>query len=185
MSRYLALQAQGLAQWLGRPPTSPVQRVYLGLLHLPRSAPLAPARLAERFGLELPDFSRALFELNRSASLQVCETEEDHSAEYAADHALLCAELGRLAGPAPALLAGNDGLCLAQQGLTEAAGTEEAARCHQGPSRDFPCVMPLYLDLGGRPIHLCSPQPIDATSTALLRLARRLIGLQQPGPLAA
>lgn len=183
MSRYLDLQAPGLAQWLGRAPTSPAQRVYLGLLQLPRSAPLAPARLAERFGLDLPDFSRALFELNRSNSVQVRETQEDHGTDFAADHALLCTDLGRLAGPAPALLAGDDGLCLAQQGLSEAACTEQAARCHQGPSREFPCVLPLYL--GARPVHLCSPHPIDTTSAALLRLARRLIGLQQPGPLQA
>ncbi len=177
MSRYLHLQAPGLAQWLGQPPRSPTQRVLAGLLAMPLSAELVPARLARGFGLDLTAFSRALFELNRSRSLQVSMQAQDHTAEFTGDHARLCQDLAQLEPQSAVLLAGDDGLCLAQQGLPEEVCIHQAALCHLGPSREFPCVMPLHL--GARVVHLCSPAPIDMTGAALLRLARRLIGLQQ------
>lgn len=176
MTRYLELQVQGVLAWLDQPPTSPAQRVFSGLLHLPRSAPLVAATLAEQFGLGLEDFSRALFELNRSRSLRVTEQAYDHSAQFRADFALLCEDLRELGADQPGLLlATADGLCLAQHGLTEECCIRQAALCHRGPSQEFPCMIPLHV--GGHTIHLCSTQDIDPSSAALLRLTRRLIGL--------
>ena len=178
MTRYLEIQARGVAQWLSEPAASPAQQVFWGLLQMPRSAPLVPAELAGRFGLEVADFSRALFELNRGHALQVTERARDHTEHFVYDFALLCADLRQLATDTPQLvLTCDDGLCLAQQGLPEDVCLQQAALCHHGASQEFPCVLPLHL--GGRVLRLCSPGTIDATNTALLRLARRLIGLQQ------
>lgn len=177
MTRYLEIQVQGVLAWLGQPSTSPAQRVFSGLLHLPRSAPLVAATLAEQFGMDLEDFSRALFELNRSRSLRVTEEAHDHSAQFHADFALLHEDLRELGADGPQLmLATADGLCLAQQGLAADICSRQAALCHRGPSQAFPCMIPLHV--GSRTIHLCSTQAIDASSAALLRLTRRLIGLQ-------
>lgn len=176
MTRYLELQEQGVPAWLDQPPTSPAQRVFSGLLHLRRSAPLVAATLAEQFGMGLEDFSRALFELNRSRSLRVTDEAHDHSAQFDADFALLCEDLRELGADQPGLmLATADGLCLAQHGLSEERCSRQAALCHRGPSPEFPCVMPLHVS--GRTIRLCSTRDIDPSSAALLRLARRLIGL--------
>lgn len=176
MNRYLEVQAQGLLEWLGSPPHSPAQKVFAGLLRLPHSAPLVPARLADQFGLALPDFSRALFELNRSKSLQVTEQPSDHASDFLYDFALLRTDLQSLAEGTPELmLASVDGLCLAQAGLSEEDCLREAARCHEGPGAGFPLVAPLHL--GTSVLRLCSRTGIDAASPSLLRLARRLIGL--------
>lgn len=178
MTRYLEIQARGLAQWLSEPAASPAQRVFWGLLQMPRSAPLRPAELADRFGLDVADFSRALFELNRGHALQVTEQAHDHAGHFVYDFELLCADLRQLAADTkPLMLANGDGLCLAQQGLSEDVCLRQAALCHHGASKEFPCVLALHL--GECVLHLCSPATIDATNTALLRLARRLIGLQQ------
>lgn len=145
---------------------------------MPGSAPLAPAQLAERFGLGVPDVSRALFELNRGSGLRVTEQARDHAAQFVYDFDLLCEDLRQLnADQAPLMLAGADGLCLAQQGLPEEICIHQAAICHLGASKEFPCVIPLHL--GARVVHLCSPVGIDAKSAALLSLARRLIGQQR------
>ncbi|MEK9951255.1 MAG: hypothetical protein VW687_03705 [Curvibacter sp.] len=184
MSRYLDIHAQGLTQWLGAAPASPAQRVYWGLLQMPASAPLVPAELAERFGLAVPEFSRALFELNRGKGLQVQTQVHDHTQEFVYDHALLCEDLRELGGPTPQLmLAGADGLCLAQQGLPEEVCSHQAAVCHAGPSPAFPCVIPLHL--GERVVHLCSPQVLDTACAPLLRLVRRLLAQAQPAGLPA
>lgn len=177
MTRYLEVQVQGVLAWLGQPPTAPAQRVFSGLLHLPRSAPLEAATLARQFGLGLEDFSRALFELNRTRSLRVTEEASDHAAQFQADLALLLEDLRELGADRPGLmLATADGLCLAQQGLSDEVCSRQAALCHRGPNPEFPCLVPLHV--GDRPIHLCSTHEIDASSAALLRLTRRLIGLQ-------
>lgn len=176
MNRYLEIRAPGIVDWLSRPPDSPAQQVFWGLLQLPCSVPLVPAQLAERFGMNLPDLSRALFELNRRNSLLVTHEAVDHAPEFDHDFALLCEDLRSLAEETPRLmLATADGLCLAQHGLPKEVCTQQAAICHQGPNQEFPCVIPLHL--GSRTVRLCSPQPIPASSAALLRLARRLIGL--------
>lgn len=180
MSRYLHLQAAGLLTWLAQPPLSPAQRVLAGLLALPHSAELVPARLAVAFGLDLPAFARALFELNRSRSLQVAGEVCDHREEFRPDHTRLCQDLQQLAPQAAVLLADDAGLCLAQHGVSPADCSRQAALCHRGPSADFPFVMPLHL--GPRRVYLCARTPVDVSGVALLRLARRLIGLQQHGP---
>lgn len=178
MTRYLDIQARGVGQWLSSPPAAPAQRVFWGLLQMPRSAPLVPAELADRFGLDVADFSRALFELNRGHALQVTEQARDHAEHFVYDFDLLCADLRHLGSDTPQLmLASADGLCLAQLGLPEEICLQQAARCQHGASKEFPSVMPLHL--GERVLHLCSPGTIDATNAALLRLARRLVGLQQ------
>jgi hypothetical protein len=177
VTRYLEIQVQGVLAWLGPPSSSPAQRVFSGLLRLPRSAPLVAATLAEQFGMDLEDFSRALFELNRSRSLRVSDEAHDHSAQFHADFALLLEDLRDLGADRPELmLATTDGLCLARQGLSDEICLRQAAICHRGPSPEFPCVIPLHVS--SRTIHLCSTQDIDASSDALLRLTRRLIGLQ-------
>lgn len=177
MTRYLEIQAQGVLACLGQPPVTPAQRVFSGLLQLPRSAPLVAAELAARFGLELEDFSRALFELNRSRSLRVTDDARDHAAQFQPGIALLHEDLCALGASRPELLlATDDGLCLAQQGLPEELCLRQAALCHRGPSAEFPWVFPLHL--GSRVIHLCSRHDIDTASAALLGLARRLVGLQ-------
>lgn len=179
MNRYLDVQAQGVLEWLGSPPVSPAQKVFVGLLRLPHSAPLVPARLAEQFGLALPDFSRALFELNRRKSLLVTEKVCDHSGDFHYDFTLLCADLRGLATGSPELLlASADGLCVAQQGLSEDDCTAQAARCHQGHGNGFALVAPLHL--GTTVLRLCSRVAIDGASPALLRLARRLASLHLP-----
>lgn len=166
-------------EWLSRPLDSPAQKVFSGLLQLPSSPLLVPAQLAERFGMSVQEFSRALFELNRRNSLLVTQESHDNAADFRYDHALLCADLGVLVADRPQLLlATAEGLCLAQQGLHEEICIHQAALCHQGPSKEFPYVMALHL--GSSVVRLCSPQKIDASSSALLRLARRLIGLQLP-----
>lgn len=178
MSRYLDIRAQGVAQWLTTAPGSPAQRLFWGLLQLPASAPLVPAELAHRFGLAVPECSRALFELNRGNGLQVQDQARDHTRDFVYDHALLCEDLRQLGGDTPQLmLAGADGLCLAQQGLPEEVCHDQAAICHEGPSKAFPCVIPLHL--GELVVHLCSPQAIDTAHASLLRLVRRLMGLAQ------
>lgn len=178
MTRYLEIQARGVAQWLSEPAASPAQKVFWGLLQMPRSAPLVPAELAKRFGLDVAEFSRALFELNRGHALQVTERSHDHAEHFFYDFALLRADLRQLASDtAQLVLTSDDGLCLAQQGLPEDVCLQQAALCHHGASQEFPCMLPLHL--GERVLLLCSPGAIDATNTALLRLARRLIGLQQ------
>lgn len=177
MTRYLEIQTQGVLAWLGEPPVAPAQRVFSGLLHLPRSAPLVAAQLAEQFGMDLQEFSRALFELNRRQSLRVTEQALDHTAQFHFDFALLCEDLRELGADQPGLLlATADGLCLAQQGLPEEVCIRQAALCHRGPSQEFPRVIPLHV--GNRTVYLCSAQDIDPSSAALLRLTRRLIGLQ-------
>ena len=176
MNRYLDIQAQGVVDWLCSPPESPAQKVFAGLLRLSDSAVLVPAQLAEQFGLNLQDFSRALFELNRRQSVQVIPEPQNHADELRADFALLCADLGDLAAQAqPLLLASNDGLCLAQQGLAEEACIKQAAECHRGENPQFPHVLPLHLSSGL--FRLCSPAPIRTSHAALLRLARRLSSL--------
>ena len=179
MNRYLEVQAQGLLEWLGSPPDAPAQKVYSGLLHMQHSATLAPARLAHQFGLELPEFSRALFELNRRQSLQVTEHACDHTSDFHYDFALLCEDLRSLAAGTPQLmLASADGLCLSRQGLSDEDCLNEAACCHQGPGAGFALVAPLHL--GATVLRLCSRASIDAASPALLRLVRRLISLPLP-----
>ncbi|KRI01028.1 hypothetical protein [Curvibacter sp. PAE-UM] len=176
MSRYLEVQAQGLLEWLGRPPTSPAQKVFSGLLRLPHSVALIPARLADQFGLELPDLSRALFELNRRQSLLVTDRACDHAGDFRYEFDLICEDLRSLAPGSPELmLAGTDGLCLAQQGLSEDTCLHQAARCHDGADAGFALVAPLHL--GATVLHLCSRTRIDADSPALLRLVRRLVSL--------
>lgn len=176
MNRYLDVQAQGVLEWLGSPPDSPAQKVFAGLLRLPHSAPLLPARLAEQFGLDLQEFSRALFELNRRQSLQVTEQPSDYRSDFHYDFSLLCDDLRSLAqGEPQIMLASADGLCLAQQGLAEEACLRQAARCHEGPDAELALVAPLHL--GSTMLRLCSRTTINMASPALLRLARRLISL--------
>lgn len=178
VTRYLELQARGAAQWLSSPPVSSAQKVVWGLLQMPHAAPLVPAELASRFDLEVAEFSRALFELNRSQALQVIEQAQDHAEHFVYDFELLRADLRLLGTGTPQLmLASADGLCLAQHGLPEDVCMRQAVLCHHGASQEFPSVLPLYL--GERAVHLCSPGAIDASNSALLRLARRMIGLQQ------
>lgn len=146
---------------------------------MPHSAPLVPAQLAERFGLSVPEFSRALFELNRCKSLYVTQEAYDHTAQFHHDVVLLCEDLRALAMDGQQLLlASADGLCLAGLGLSEKVCTHQAAVCHQGSSQDFPYVIPLHL--GTHIVRLCSAEKIDGANAALLRLARRMIGLQLP-----
>ena len=176
MIRYLDVQAPGVLEWLGRQPDSPAQKVFAGLLRLPHSAPLLPARLAEQFGLDLPDFSRALFELNRHQSLRVTEHPSTYRSDFHYDFPLLCEDLRCLAtGKPQIMLATPDGLCLAHQGLAEHDCMRWAARCHEGPDAEIPHVVPLYF--GSTLLRLCSSTTINMTSPALLRLARRLISL--------
>ncbi len=176
MNRYLEVQAQGLLEWLGGPPISPAQKVFSGLLRLPHSVALVPARLADQFGLELPDLSRALFELNRRQSLLVTERAYDHGGDFRYEFDLICEDLHSLAQGSPQLmLAGPDGLCLAQQGLPADICLHQAARSHDGADAGFAFVAPLHL--GATVLRLCSRTRIDADSPALLRLVRRLISL--------
>lgn len=163
--------------WLGRPLHSPAQRVYAALLRQRRSPALVPARLAEQLGLEGEELARTLFELNRAGSIQVCTEVRDHEHDFHYDHALLCEDLRDVgAHEVPQLLlAGDDGLCLAQQGLTEEVCITQAAVCYRGPNRLFPHVLPIHLDF--RPVRLCSSAPLRSAPPSLLRLARRLIGM--------
>lgn len=178
MTRYLQVQAQGIPRWLGQPATTPAQRVFWGLLQMPGDVALVPAELAARWGLALADFSRALFELNRDHALRVSAEAHSHADQFSYDFALLREDLRQLGGENPQLLlAGADGLCLAQQGLPDEVCTYQAAVSHAGSSREFPCVVPLHL--GAAVVRLCSPHAIDTANAALLRLVRRLIGLQQ------
>lgn len=177
MTRYLDVQASGIPAWLNRPLLSPAQTVYAALLRQRRSPAVAPARLAEPLGLTEDELSRALFELNRAGSIQVCTEVRDHERDFHYDHALLRADLRELAahGMPQLLLAGEDGLCLAQHGLSEAVCIEQAAVCSRRPSRQFPHVLPIYLDR--RPLRLCSITPLRGAPLALLRLVRRLLAL--------
>jgi len=176
VSRYLEVQAQGLLAWLGSPPDTPAQKVFTGLLRLPHSVALVPARLADQFGLELPELSRALFELNRRQSLLVTDRAYDHGGDFRYDFALLCEDLRSLAVGTPQLmLASADGLCLARQGLSEEDCLQAAAHCHDGPDAGFSLMAPLHL--GATVLRLFSRAGIDAASPALLRLVRRLISL--------
>lgn len=152
--------------------------MFWGLLQLPCDPPLVPAELAGRFGLGVTDFSRALFELNRGNALQVTEQAHDHTQEFCYDHALLRDDLRQLGGDQPQLLlAGADGLCLAQQGLPEEVCSTQAAACPTGKDPQFAWVLPLHLGL--HVVHLCARHPIDTAAAPMLRLVRRLIGLQQ------
>lgn len=177
--RYLDVQANGILAWLGSPLQSPAQRVYAALLRQRCSPALVPARLAEQLGVEGEALPRALFELNRAGSIQVCTEVRDYEHDFHCDHALLCEDLRDLgAHEMPQLLlACDDGLCLAQQGLTEEVCINQAAVCYRGPNRQFPHVQPIYLD--SQPVRLCSIAPLRSASPALLRLARRLIGMSQ------
>lgn len=176
MSRYLEVQAQGVLEWLCRPPDFAAQKIFVGLLRMPHSVPLVPATLAAQFGLELREFSRALFELSRRSSLQVINQPRDHSAQSRFDFDLLREDLLALAPDTSKLMVATvDGLCLAQHGLEEEVCIRQAALCHQGPNPQFPCVIPLHL--GARVVRLCSTGKINTSSEAFLRLARRLISL--------
>lgn len=175
MNRYLDIQSQGIPRWLASPPTSPAQRVFWGLLQMASSAPLVPAELARRFGLTVPELSRALFELNRANSLRVHEQAQDHEQDFIYDFALLCEDLRELGGDeAKIMLASDDGLCLAQAGLPEEVCNHQAAVCPAGPNNEFPCVVPIHL--GRSVVHLCAHRAILTAGAPLLRLVRRLLG---------
>jgi len=179
VSRYLDIQAQGVVEWLTRPATSAEQLVFAGLAQVPHSVPLETAVLAKRFGLEIQDFARVLFELNRRKSIVLTQEEQDHSVQFDFDFAALSADLNALSCGQPQLmLVTSEGLCIAQQGLSDEECTRHAADCQGLPESGWPVVMPLHL--GQESLWLCSKTPIDTSGDALLRLVRRFLGLATP-----
>ena len=182
MSRYLQAQPDGVLVWLSVRPPSLERRLFEHLLAAPQTLELNVPALAAALGHPVPSVARALFVLNRHASIAVQDGVAPLSA--AASPAMrggmhqgisgldqdltdICCEQGEI------MLASDDGFCIAQAGLSPERAQWLAAQLPSGDglTQSFRAV----LCFGGRTLHFYASPGINLKHPLMLRMGVHLL----------
>lgn len=187
--RYLQARPGGVLTWLSVRPPSVERRLFEHLLGAPDAVEFNVPALAVRFSLPARTLARALFALNRHASVAV----QDAVDPLPAAPSPAPEEAGRagLAGleqdlidiaqaQGEMLLACSEGFCIARAGLSPQRAQQMAARLplgdEEGPS------FRTALCFGDRTLHFYASAGVDLKHPLMLRLGARLLrGCRLPG----
>ena len=190
MSRYLLPRPGGVLTWLSVRPPSLERRLFEHLLGAPAAVELNVQALASALCHPVQAIARALFALNRQASIEV----QDGAAPLcaAASPALRAGLRQGIAGLAQDLidisggcgeimLASDDGFCIAQAGLS--AQRAQALAAHlpwdDGSAMNFR----MQLCFADRTLYFCASSRIDLKHPVMLRLGADLVQGCQLQPL--
>lgn len=180
--RYLQARPGGVLTWLSVRPPSPERRLFEHLLGAPDAVELNVPALAARFCLPARTLARALFALNRHASVAVQDAAD--TLPVAAGPAPQGAGRPGLAGleqdlidiaqaQGEMLLASNDGFCIARAGLSPQRAQQLAARLPLGDEGG--AGFRAALCFGDRTLHFYASAGIDLKHPLMLRLGARLL----------
>jgi hypothetical protein len=187
--RYLRARPGGVLTWLSVGPPSLERRLFEHLLGAPEAVEFNVPALAARFSLPARTLARALFALNRHASVAVQDAADPLPA--AASPALREAVRPGLAGleqdlidivqaQGEMLLACSDGFCIARAGLSPQRAQQLAARLPLGDEGGT--SFRTALCFGDRRLHFYASAGIDLKHPLMLRLGARLLrGCGLPG----
>lgn len=125
--RYVNVAATGLFRWLADPADCPERRLLAELLAGDPRQPLDLEALARATGDTLAATGRLLFALNRELALEISTTPPALPAEPGLGDGLKQALLTLAAEGAAIVLAGDDGLLIAQAGTTAEIAEQIAA----------------------------------------------------------
>ena len=140
-NRYVNVAAAGLFRWLADPADCPERRLLAHLLASDPRQPLDLAGLAAATGDALNDTGRLLFALNREQALEIATLPPALPAEPGLGDGLQQA-LTRLAEAGGAIvLAGDDGLLIAQAGTHPEIAEQVAAGQETGAGFRLICTL--------------------------------------------
>lgn len=181
MSRYLLPRPGGVLTWLSVRPPSLERRLFEHLLGAPAAVELNVQALASALCHPVQAIARALFALNRQASIEVQDGAASLPAASPALRAGLRQGIAGLAqdlidisgGRGEIMLASDDGFCIAQAGLS--AQRAQALAAHL--PRDDGSAMPFRMQLcfADRTLYFCASSRIDLKHPVMLRLGADLV----------
>ena len=191
MSRYLLPSPGGVLIWLCARPASLERRLFEHLLGAPEAVELNVPALASALRHPAQAIARALFALNRQASIAVHDSAVPRRAP--ASPAMRAGVRQGIAGLEQDLidisggcgeimLASDDGFCIAQTGLPAQQAQALAARLPW----DDGSVMQFRMQLcfTDRTLYFCASSRIDLKHPVMLRLGAHLVqGCHLPMPL--
>ena len=174
MSRYLHARPRGVLVWLAVSPLSLERQLFEHLLGARDAVALNVPALAVALGHPVQAIARALFALNRHASIAVRDAAASVTAVAPGGLASLPQDMVDIAGQrGEIMLASADGFCIAQAGLPSERAEAVAAQLSLGiwPVMSFRAA----LQVGGRVLNFCASSEIDLAHPAMLRLGAHLV----------
>ncbi|MFZ3139956.1 hypothetical protein [Polaromonas sp.] len=181
MSRYLLPRPGGVLTWLSVRPPSLERRLFEHLLGAPAAVELNVQALASALRHPVQAIARALFALNRQASIEVQDGAASLPAASPALRAGLRQGIAGLAqdlidisgGCGEIMLASDDGFCIAQAGLS--AQQAQALAAHLPWDDGSVMHFRMQLCFADRTLYFCASSRIDLKHPVMLRLGAHLV----------
>lgn len=179
--RFIKVTATGVLHWLAQPDAGPERAVIECLLSMNGRHPVNLHAMSASLSWPVAQLARVLFSLNRSQGIQV-GTDVPLRDESGGDAlAGLDDDLQTLAGSGlRALLASNDGLCLAAVGWSDEEAEQMAGRLASGSGQANSASVLTWFFARER-VLLCTDAGVGQRDPAWVGVARRL--LRACGPL--
>lgn len=179
--RFIKVTASGVLHWLAQPGAGPERAVIECLLSMDDQRPVDLRAMSASLCWPVAQLARVLFTLNRSQGIQV-DMDAPLRDECAGDAlAGLDDDLQKLADPGQrALLASNDGLCLAAIGWSDEEAEQMAGRLAPECGHDNAARLLTWFFARER-VLLYADAGVDQRDSAWVGVARRL--LRACGPL--
>ncbi|CAN5398113.1 hypothetical protein BH10PSE16_BH10PSE16_42440 [soil metagenome] len=180
MSRYLQPKPGGVLTWLSVRPPSLERRLFEHLLATPEAVELNVQALASALCHPVQAVARALFALNRQASIEVQDSAPRAAASPAMRKGLrpgiagLAQDLVEISGKCgEIMLSSDDGFCIARAGLS--AERAELLAAHLPLDKGSVMNIQMQLVFAGRTLYFCASPGVDLKHPVMLRLGTHLV----------